>query len=294
MGKIPEGPVSKCSETCVGPECYGALKVNTLWEKEVLLIRGTYPIPPLKDGHRYRVRVNHRGHVGNGGGFGIYINGRKLIENDGCIGRNGGKKAYGAFITQEFLDEFKGGEVTIAVKSFLRDDDTRKGLPKKRVPQGLISIQLDEQKMPPMGDDLVRQSAKLEAMTTSEWETAVKSDEGSNEDDPDSFKFRWDGNWKPNAKVMGDLQITEFDPSKKYSTKRAFTKRLHLKKDAATDDPIMLWSGDHLMNLKKYEAHKMIVRNIAGVDYLFIETGNFRKKTRSKSEPLWVVFARTK
>ncbi|MFP6881607.1 MAG: DUF6288 domain-containing protein, partial [Roseibacillus sp.] len=75
-GKIPEGPITKCSSGCLGPGCYGATKVNTLWEKEVLLLRGAFKIPPLKEGHRYRLRVNSGEHVGAGGGHLIYINGK--------------------------------------------------------------------------------------------------------------------------------------------------------------------------------------------------------------------------
>ncbi|NKB39758.1 MAG: hypothetical protein GKR86_01635, partial [Ilumatobacter sp.] len=48
MGKIPERPITKCSAGCVGPGCYGATQINTLWEKEVLLMRGTFKIPPVK------------------------------------------------------------------------------------------------------------------------------------------------------------------------------------------------------------------------------------------------------
>lgn len=79
-GKIPQQPTPKCSDTCTGPGCYGATRVNTLWDKEVLLLRGTFKIPPPKEGHRYRLRVNDGNHVGNGGGHIIYINGKRLIE----------------------------------------------------------------------------------------------------------------------------------------------------------------------------------------------------------------------
>ena len=44
-GEIPDRPITKCSAGCVGPGCYGATPVNTLWDKEVLLMRGTFKIP---------------------------------------------------------------------------------------------------------------------------------------------------------------------------------------------------------------------------------------------------------
>ena len=43
-------------------------------------MRGTFEIPSLKAGHRYRIRVNDGEHVGAGGGYIIYINGKPLIE----------------------------------------------------------------------------------------------------------------------------------------------------------------------------------------------------------------------
>ena len=116
-GKIPKGVQSKCSEACVGPICYGSAPVHTLWEKEVLLLHGQFEVPPLKPDYRYRVRVNHRAHVGNGGGYAIYINGKLLVEQPRGLGRGMGEQVNGGFITSDFLDQFKGGKVTIAVKS---------------------------------------------------------------------------------------------------------------------------------------------------------------------------------
>ena len=52
MGKLPAGPVHKCGAGCTGPGCFGATKINSFWEKEVLLLRGTFKVPPLKPGHR--------------------------------------------------------------------------------------------------------------------------------------------------------------------------------------------------------------------------------------------------
>ena len=86
-------------------------------------------MPPLKKGHRYRVRVNSSAHVGNGCGYGIYVNGKLLIEQPRCIGRGGGEKPNGAYVTKDFLQDFDGREVTIAVKTFLRFNDKYKVKP---------------------------------------------------------------------------------------------------------------------------------------------------------------------
>ncbi len=91
-GELPQRPITKCSANCTGPGCYGATPANTLWEKEVLLMRGTFQIPPLKAGHRYRIRVNDGEHVGAGGGHMIYINGKPLIEVKQGNGRGAGGK----------------------------------------------------------------------------------------------------------------------------------------------------------------------------------------------------------
>ncbi|MFP6704377.1 MAG: hypothetical protein VB861_21705, partial [Planctomycetaceae bacterium] len=155
MGKLPLHPITKCSANCTGPGCYGATPANTLWEKEVLLMRGTFDIPPLKAGHRYRIRVNDGEHVGAGGGYIIYINSKPLFEMMQGNGRGAGGKPKGAYLTKDFLEDFQGGEVTIAVKTFIRFNDKYKVKPTSRVPQGKISLHLDEQKLPPMGDDLV-------------------------------------------------------------------------------------------------------------------------------------------
>jgi hypothetical protein len=294
-GKIPQPPVSKCSSKCVGPICFGATKVNTLWDKEVLLLRGTFKIPPVKKGHRYRVRVNCAAHVGNGGGYGIYVNGKLLIEQPQCIGRGGGEKPKGAFVTKEFLPDFDGREVTIAVKSFLRFNDKYKVKPSTRVPQGRISVQVDEMKLPPMGDDLVLKSAAVVPMLSSEWQAAQFSE--SQEVQPDEHKFRWDGRLVANAKILGTWkvigqvqEVADFDPAKKSNVRRPLFTAMTFKDGGRTGDPLWVWSGDRLMDLTRYQALKMTVKSIGGSDYLFVEAGGF--STRNKpgwKTPLYVM-----
>lgn len=296
-GKIPVGVLSKCSEACVGPVCYGSAPVHTLWEKEVLLLHGKFDVPTLKPGHRYRVRVNHRAHVGNGGGYAIYFNGKLLVEQPKGLGRGNGEQANGGFITSEFLDEFKGGEVTIAVKSFLRYNDKYKTKPTEKIPRGLISLQIDEQKLPPMGDDLVIKSASVVPMKTSAWEK-VSLDESNDEDDPESFLYLWDGKWQANPKVLGGWKVLAsvkdpdaFDPAKDKNAKNPFIQELSLRDNGKTQDSLFLWSGDYVINLNSYEAMKMERRKIGDQEYLFVETGGFRdNKPRPASDPRWLVF----
>ena len=207
MGKLPTQPIHKCGPGCKGPGCYGATKVNTLWENEVLLMRGTFKIPPFKEGYRYRMRVNDGNHVGSGGGHIIYINGKPLIEVTNCNGRGAGGKPNGAFITQEFLEDFQGGEVTISLKTFLRYNDKYKVKPKERIPQGKISVHLEEQRIPPMEDELVRRSATVVAMLSSEWQAA--QDPSDRERQAAAVKFRYDGKFVPNPKLVGDWRVVD-------------------------------------------------------------------------------------
>ena len=94
MGRAPFGQMGGKLDR-LRPRCNGALcgcseLPATLWEKEVLLMRGTFKIPTIKDGYRYRLRVNDGNHVGSGGGHIIYINGKRLIAVTHCNGRGSG------------------------------------------------------------------------------------------------------------------------------------------------------------------------------------------------------------
>ena len=64
----------------------------------------------------------------------------------GVAVRQGGQPR-GAHIYSDFIDELKGGQVTLAVTSFLRYNHPRRGL---LPPRGHISLQIDEQKLPPL------------------------------------------------------------------------------------------------------------------------------------------------
>jgi len=297
-GEIPQHPISKCSDACVGPGCYGATKVNTLWEKEVLLMRGTFKIPPLKKGHRYRLRVNDGEHVGAGGGHAVYINGKLLIEAKTCNGRGSGGLPKGAYITKEFLDDFQSGEVTIALKTFLRFNDKYKVKPSQRIPQGKVSLHFDEQKLPPMGDDLVLKSATVVPMLSSEWQS--KQDPDDRELSATAVKFRWDGKFVANRKVLGSWhliaqvpKIAEFDPQQRAPRVRNTPlAAITLKDGGKTDDPTWVWSGNTLMDLNRYQALRMTVKRIAGTDYLFIEAGGFSERHPVGWQSPWCVMKR--
>jgi len=122
-------------------------KPRTLWDKEVLLTRGTFEIPPLQDGHRYRIVVGGSNHVNSGEGYAIYVNGKQLIESKVGVAVRQGGQPRGGHIYKDFRDEFKGGQVTIAVISFLRYNHPRI---QPYPPRGHLTVWIEEQRIPPV------------------------------------------------------------------------------------------------------------------------------------------------
>ena len=184
----------------------------------------------------------------------------------------------------------------IAVKSFLRFNDKYKVKPTSRTPQGKFSLHFEEQKLPPMGDDLVIKSASIVPMLSSEWQAMQDPDD--REQSAAAVKFRYDGKFVANPKVLGRwsviaqvAEIAEFDPEQKAKKVRnPLFATITLKDGGKTDDPTWVWSDDILMDLNKYQALKMIIKTIDSSDYLFIEAGGF--STRNKpgwKSPLYVM-----
>ncbi len=142
-----DGELAPLSESCKSLFCRCGEKPKSLWEKEVLLVRGVFEFPPLKEGHRYRIVLGGAAHVNSGEGFALYVNGKQLAEsNRGVAVRQGGQPR-GAHIYREFHDEFKGGKVTIAATSFLRFNHPRRGV---QPPRGHFSVRVEEMKIPPV------------------------------------------------------------------------------------------------------------------------------------------------
>ena len=142
-----DGKLAALSETCNASFCRCGEKPKTLWEKEVLLVRDTVDLPPLKKDHRYRIVVGGAAHVNSGEGYAIYANGKLIAESKTGVAVRQGGQPRGVHIYSDFRDEFNGGKVTLALKSFLRYNHPRRGL---QPPRGHISLQIEEQKLPPL------------------------------------------------------------------------------------------------------------------------------------------------
>jgi len=141
-----DGKLAPLSETCTAPFCGCSKPPRTLWDKEVLLVRGTFEIPPLKEDRRYRLVVGGSAHVNAGEGYAIYVNGKLLAESKAGVGKRQGGQPRGAHIYNDFRGEFKDGKVTIAAISFLRYNNPRGLIP----PRGHFSLWLEEAKIPPL------------------------------------------------------------------------------------------------------------------------------------------------
>jgi alpha-galactosidase len=113
-----DGKLEARRPSCNGPLCGCSTPPATLWEKEVLLMRQTFDLPPVKKGHVYRCILGGAGCDRSGEGFAIYVNGKLLTQVNGGFYKTPGIR--GAYVYSDCLPEFKGGEVTIAVVNFLR------------------------------------------------------------------------------------------------------------------------------------------------------------------------------
>lgn len=100
--------------------------VNTLWEKEVLLMRSELELPPLRDGYAYRILVGGRSHYNTGGGTNVWLDGERLENRrrgeatiQGGSGRNS-NKPWGVTIDDDNRKHFEDGKILLACNGFLR------------------------------------------------------------------------------------------------------------------------------------------------------------------------------
>ena len=116
----------------------------------------------------------------------------------------------------------------------------------------------------------------------------------------DDDKFVYDGEFADNKKIVGEwvavAQVDGIDAFKPGTDMSAGGKpalaKLSIKRDGATDDQFMKWSGSTLMNLKKYEAVKMQVKKIDSEEYLFVEAGGFNNRHPAEWKSPWFVLKR--
>ncbi len=123
---------------------------TTLCSDDVLLLRQTFDLPPLKQDCRYRIHIIGSAHKNMGEGYVIYINGKLLAESkNGVVAwHREGHKPRGNPVWSEFRNEFKGGKVTIAVSNFpMSNFPTDWFVPAREA----LSVCVEEMKLPPLG-----------------------------------------------------------------------------------------------------------------------------------------------
>ena len=255
---------------------------RTLWEKEVLLVNGTFEFPALKPGHIYRVRVDRSQGVGAGDGYKLYINGKALVETTTGLGRREGDSIRGAWITPEFASEFGKGPINISAITFLRYGD-RAIVQMPPIPQGIFSVWLEERKLPPLDQTVLRKAASFVPMMSAEWQELQNP--ANPAEDPDDGKFVFNGEFVSNNSILGAWSIhtqvaavDQFDPVTKPSPGRAPFYGITFEDGGSTQDANWIWSGDKLLNLEQNTAHTITAKTIDGTDYLLIEAGGFSLK----------------
>ncbi len=112
------GKLDRRRPRCNGSLCGCSEMPVTLWEKEVLLMRKTFDLPPIKKGHVYRLILGGAGCDRSGEGFAIYVNGKLLTQVNGGFFRYSGIR--GAYLFEDIRPEFESGRVTISIINFLR------------------------------------------------------------------------------------------------------------------------------------------------------------------------------
>jgi hypothetical protein len=148
-GKAPfgqnKGEQKAVRNSCNVNYCGCNITPNTLWEKEVLLMRQTFKMPAFDPTHRYRMVVGGAGHTWSGEGMALYINGKMVSEMKTGYYKNGGN-ARGAFLFENLQEEMAGEEVTVAIKGFLRRSGHKT---RSAPPVGHLSAWIQSAKLPP-------------------------------------------------------------------------------------------------------------------------------------------------
>jgi hypothetical protein len=261
--------------------------MHTLWENEVMLIHGKFNFPEFKEDYRYRILVGGMSHVNAGDGFRIYAGGEQMFERDKGVGKRQGAKPLAFYIDKAWWPKFSQDETTLAAMSFLRigQNETRRH----------FSVWIQEMKVPPMGRDVILNSAKKVPFRSAEWQSMQDTMRNTGEDDG---KYAWDGEFVPHPKIqgswtqLGQVQaMDEFEPGGPIkSNNRAPFQEITFEDDGATQDGLIIWSDTALLDLRKNEALKMTPKTIDGMEYLFIEAGGFHtNKGPDWEAPLYVM-----
>jgi len=262
---------------------------NTLWENEVLLKRGFFDIPPLEEGHLYRILVGGTSHVGYGDGTHIYVNGERIFRSQRAMDRREGGRAVGAIIEADRWSDFESGRTHLAAKSFL------KHYPRWRY-GNYITIFLRRMEIPPIWDELVR-GVQLTGLRSSEWQELQDPDTNV---DPQDNLYVWDGQFTRNDNAMGRWRIVDevneirdFVPGERQARGRSLSRRLQrieIENELRTSEPLLIWTGKKILDVGEKEALAVEYHRMGEGDFLFLERGGFNTERDVGWTSPWLVY----
>jgi hypothetical protein len=288
-----KGYIGEINGICPISHCRCGEPINTLWEKDVILLHGTFKMPEFEDGYCYRLVYGGVSHVGSGGGYKLYVNGKPFEEDKSGVDRRAGNPVIGRVITKEFWPEFSGREVTLAAISFMKHH------PRTGKMGGNITFFLQRMKVPPLSLDMMGKVATLKPMSSSSWQHL--QDPEVTPDDPDEGKFRWDGKFNANTEILGSWQqlgevatVQDFKANQRLRAATVLPNKLTFTKDGRVADEPLYYTGDMLLHLPKNEALKMYVKEIEGTSYLFVEAGGFSSNHKAGWKCPLVVYKHVK
>lgn len=268
--------------------------MNTLWEKEVLLLKGTFKFPEMKPGHSYRLLAGGAVHVGDTDGPVVYLNGKRVFSAVRGIRRFRGGRPRGILLNPKQIEQFNSGEVDISAICFLRQD-------KRTLKKGnFLTIFVQEMKNPPFTKEMARKGRMRmtqEPMECAAWQALQDPESQFASDDPNEGKYLYDGDFVNNPLIIGSWTLVgQVDKPENFDhtamanpTVRPFDDVV-FKEKGYTDSLDRFWSGNRLMNVVTKEAMRIDASHVKKTGHLLIEAGGFSPKHPNDWKPPWLVF----
>jgi hypothetical protein len=268
---------------CKGNFCGCGEKPNTLWEKQVLLMRTTLSFPPLKPDHRYRLLLGGNIHSKQGDAVLVYLNGKPVHQQGGFGGRLRGQPR-GFFLDKALAEEFKSGKVQIAVAAVKPD-------------RAYLSAWLEEMQIPPMTDADITKALTRVPLLSAEWQEFQDPDAAEPPENPQEGKYLYNGKFVDNRAIHGDWTVIDqvetveaFVPGRKKLPANPRFQTITFQPGGTTDHSKWIWSGNILMLLDRKEALALTLKRVEGQEYLLVESGGFSAKNpKGWQSPLYVM-----
>ncbi len=278
-GKAPfgqsEGKLKTEKSGCTNPICRCGDAMNTLWEKEVILIKGKFKFPAMKEGHSYRLLFSGVSHVGVGNGPTVYINGTRVASGRSRVRRRQGGRARGVLLSPKYKEVFDGKEIEISAMCHLNMHH------RSRQIGGFLTVWLEEMKTPPINEEIALSGLTQIAMQSTQWQQNQDSDVA--ELISTEGLFTYDGKFVDNPALHGQwvalgkvAKPEDFKPGEKIETKVPRYRNIVFNKNGTTNSAQHYWSSDTMFEIGRLStALQMKTKTIGKSNYLFVEAGGF-------------------